>query len=245
MQLEIKLMGTGDAFGSGGRLQTCFLLRTADGPLLLDCGASSLVALKAAGEEPNDVGWVLITHLHGDHFGGLPFLILDGQFRHRERPLVIAGPPGIGERVTAALECFFPGSSTARRRYEVRFQELREGAASRVGSVRVEAFAVEHPSGAPAHALRLEHEGRVITYSGDTAWTESLVAAAQGADLFLCEAYTRDKKIPYHLDLRTLLDNRARLGCRRLVVTHMGEDMLGGPDEEGFERARDGMVLRL
>jgi ribonuclease BN (tRNA processing enzyme) len=245
MQLEIELLGTGDAFGSGGRLQTCFLLRTPAGPLLLDCGTSCLVALKARGEEPNEVGWALITHLHGDHFGGLPFLILDGQFRRRERPLIVAGPPGIGERVTAAMEILFPGSSQARRRFEVRFEELREGSAAAVGPALVRAFAVEHPSGAPAYALRLECAGRVLAYSGDTGWTESLVAAARGSDLFLCEAYTRDKRVPYHLDLRTLLDNRSRLDCRRLIVTHMGEDMLAGPDEDGYERASDGLVLRL
>lgn len=245
--LEIALLGTGDAFGSGGRLQTCFLLRAPAGSLLVDCGCTSLAALKARGEEPNELGWVFITHLHGDHFGGLPFLILDGQFRRRERPLVIAGPPGIEARVTAAMELFFPGSAAARRRYEVRFEELVEGRMATVGPVRVTAFGVDHPSGAPAYALRIECAGRVVAYSGDTAWTESLVEVARGADLFLCEAYTSGRKVPHHLDLETVLANRGRLACRRLVLTHLGEQALAAaePPVEGVERATDGMVVRL
>jgi ribonuclease BN (tRNA processing enzyme) len=94
-QVELQVLGSGDAFGSGGRFQTCFLLRGAGDPVLIACGASSLIAIKRAGVDPSTLGWVLLSHLHVDHFGGVPFLILDGQFSRRTRPLVIAGPPSV------------------------------------------------------------------------------------------------------------------------------------------------------
>src|SRR5437879_5953655 len=122
--VDVQILGSGDAFGSGGRLQACFALRGGPEDLLVECGASSLVAMKRAGIEPNDIAWVVVSHLHGDHFGGLPFLVLDGQFRRRERPLVIAGPPGLGERLHAAMEVLFPGSASASRRFETRVVEL-------------------------------------------------------------------------------------------------------------------------
>src|SRR5919204_495218 len=104
-------LGSGDAFGSGGRLQACISVRSEQAHVLLDCGASSLVAMKRLGVEPNSVDAVVLTHLHGDHFGGIPFLVLDGQFSRRERPLLVAGPPGTRERVVQAMEVLFPGSS--------------------------------------------------------------------------------------------------------------------------------------
>jgi ribonuclease BN (tRNA processing enzyme) len=92
--MRLTIIGSGDAFGSGGRFNTCFFLETAKGKLLVDCGASSLVALKAQGLDPNEVDGIVLSHLHGDHFGALPFLLMDAQFlMRRERPLLIAISP--------------------------------------------------------------------------------------------------------------------------------------------------------
>jgi ribonuclease BN (tRNA processing enzyme) len=244
--VTLRFLGSGDAFGSGGRLQTCLHLSGAgDGSVLLDCGASSLVALKGAGLHPSDVGWVLLTHLHGDHFGGLPFLVLDGQFARRARPLVVAGPPGVRGRVEAAMEILFPGSTSVARRFEVTYVELADRVPVVVGPARVTPFAVEHPSGAPPHALRVEYGGRTVAYSGDTQWTDSLVDAAQGADLFVCEAYTFDRPVRFHLDHATLRARRERLGARRIILTHLGPEMLARAAEAEWECADDGLAVSL
>ena len=242
---QLQLLGTGDAFGSGGRFQTCLLLRGSGGAVLIDCGASSLIAMKRAGVDPSEIASVLLTHLHGDHFGGLPFLILDGQFSGRERPLVIAGPPGVRERTEAAMEVLFPGSAGVTRRFAIEFMELQDREAAVVGPVGVTAFAVEHASGAPSYALRVEYDGKVVAYSGDTEWTESLVDAARSADVFVCEAYFFEKKIKYHLDYRTLRANRRRLDCGRLILVHMSQEMLSHADEIDIEMAEDGQIIAL
>ncbi|MGH9203160.1 MAG: MBL fold metallo-hydrolase, partial [Vicinamibacterales bacterium] len=187
--IAVRFLGSGDAFGSGGRLQTCILVQSDTFSFLLDCGASALIALKRDGVSPNDVDIILITHLHGDHFGGLPFFILDGQFARRFNPLCVAGPPGLRTRMTEAMEVFFPGSWAARRKFEVHLEEMADGVRTALGPLQVTPHEVVHASGAPAYALRVEFEGRVITYSGDSAWTDRLVDAAAGADLFICEAY--------------------------------------------------------
>jgi ribonuclease BN (tRNA processing enzyme) len=243
--VELTFIGSGDAFGSGGRFQTCLLLSGADEPLLIDCGASSLVALKRAGVDPGAIGAVALSHLHGDHFGGVPFLVLDGQFSRRARPLVIAGPPGVRARVEAAMEAFFPGSTRVPRRFETVFVELAGLERSPVGAARVTPFPVVHESGAPSYALRIEYGGAVVVYSGDTEWTESLVEAAQGADLFVCEAYSFERKIRYHLDHASLAEHAGRLGCRRIVLTHMGPEMLARRADTRFECAEDGQALDL
>jgi ribonuclease BN (tRNA processing enzyme) len=84
--VRVTVEGSGDAFGSGARYQTCIAL-TGDGQghptLLVDCGATALTALCEQQIDPNRIRTVVVSHVHGDHFGGLPFLILDGQFRRR------------------------------------------------------------------------------------------------------------------------------------------------------------------
>lgn len=128
--LSVTFVGSGDAFGSGGRYQTCMAVRTEDagaGLVLVDCGATSLTALKLAGLDPGEVSTVVVSHLHGDHFGGLPFLVLDGQFSRRARPLRVLGPPGLRDRLTTAMETLFPGSSSVERRFVVDVVELDPG----------------------------------------------------------------------------------------------------------------------
>ena len=113
--MRLTIVGSGDAFGSGGRFNTCFFLEIRERHIASDCGASSLVALKAHRLDPNRVDGIVLSHLHGDHFGALPFLLLDAQFlARRERPLLIAGPPGTRARLDAALEVFFPHSTESK-----------------------------------------------------------------------------------------------------------------------------------
>jgi len=243
--LQLQFLGSGDAFGSGGRFQTCLYVRDSHDGLLIDCGASSMIPMKRTGINPSEIRWICITHLHGDHFGGVPFLILDGQFNRRTLPIAIAGPPGVETRVRAAMENFFPGSSQSGKRFSVEFVELRPRQPTKIGPSMVTAFAVEHPSGAPAYALRFDWGEKVIVYSGDTGWSENLVDACRGADLFICEAYFFDKQIAHHLDYQTVLKQYNRFECRRLILTHASEDLLGRLKEVEIEVAVDGQIVEL
>jgi ribonuclease BN (tRNA processing enzyme) len=243
--LRLRFLGSGDAFGSGGRLQTCLCLEGPGGHVLIDCGATALVAMKCASIDPASVGCVLLSHLHGDHFGGVPFLVLDGQFNRRDRPLTVAGPPGTRDRVVSTMEVLFPGSSLANRRFPTNLVELAPGAPSAIGPVTVTGFPVEHASGAPAYALRVTWARHTVAYSGDTEWCESLVEAAEGADLFVCEAYTFKRRVRYHLDHATLARNIGRIRARRVILTHLGPEMLAHRNEATTECADDGLVVEV
>src|SRR5437667_7514343 len=121
---RVRFLGSGDAFGSGGRFQACIHVRTGDSSVLLDCGASSLIAMRRFGVEPNEIDAILISHLHGDHFGGIPFFILDGQFlSKRDRPLFVSGPPSIEASLRQAQQALFAGSSQTQHNYHYRLLE--------------------------------------------------------------------------------------------------------------------------
>lgn len=243
--MELRVLGCGDAFGSGGRLNTCFHVTAPATCFLIDCGASALIAMRRFGVDPNGIETVFLTHLHGDHFGGLPFLILDAQLvSRRTAPLTVAGPPGLGERLPALMEAMFPGSSAVKRKFTLHVIEVPPQIPVEINGVTVTAFPVEHPSGAPSYALRLGVEDKVLCYTGDTQWVDALVAAARGADLLIAEAYTAERPVRYHLDLATLRRHLPEIGARSVLLTHMSPDMLGR-DVEGCETAEDGRVVRF
>ena len=243
-KMNVRFLGSGDAFGSGGRFQTCIHvnLEGSDAAhLLVDCGASSLVAMKRYGVETSDIDAILLSHLHGDHFGGLPFFILEARYiSDRKKPLVVAGPPGLEARVNEAMEVLYPGSSEADQSFTLEFVELKEETIAEIGPFAVTPYPVVHPSGAPAYALRISYEDTILAFSGDTEWTDALNKVASEADLFICECNSFEKGVPNHLDYRTLAEHREELGCRRLVVTHMGEEMLCRIEKLDVEGAEDG-----
>jgi ribonuclease BN (tRNA processing enzyme) len=243
--MELTFLGSGDAFAGGGRFQACLHLAGGDEPLLLDCGATTLVALRRADIDPSSIGYVALSHLHGDHFAGLPWLILDGQFAKRTRPLQIAGPAGVDERVNRTFEALYPGAAAAERGFPTIFVELAEQTECNLGPARITPFEVRHSSGAPSYALRVEYAGKVIAYSGDTEWTDALIDVADGADLFVCECNFFEPRGPGHMDYRTLAAKRPQLNCDRIVLTHMSEHMLGHLGEVEVEAASDGAVIAL
>lgn len=242
--MEIRFVGSGDAFGSGGRFQTCIRLQAKGFTALIDCGATSLTAMKAQHLDPGEVDAVVISHLHGDHFGGLPFLLLDGQFTHRTKTMTVFGPSGTADRLHSAMETLYPGSSAVRRRFDVEVVELDGGGgALSTGPLTVSSWEVDHASGAPALAVRTHLDGTTFAYSGDTAWTDALVTASAGTDVFVCEAYTYESPVRYHLDYRTLREHADEIESNRLVLTHMGPSMLDRLAELDYEAAADGLVF--
>lgn len=249
MSLRVKVIGAGDAFGSGGRLNTCFLVDRGEQSFLIDCGASAIIGLRRYGVDPNTIGTIVLSHLHGDHFGGLPFFILDAQLvSRRTRPLVIAGPHGLPARLDALMEAMFPGSSKAVRKFSTELIEFAAETPATLGppGLLATGYPVEHPSGSPSLALRLECDGRVIAYTGDTQWVDALIEAGRHADLLIAEAYWFDRKLPFHLDFKTLRGRLAEIGAKRLLLTHMSAEMLGRLSEvDRGEPASDGLEIQI
>jgi len=244
--MQLQFVGCGDAFGSGGRQNTCFHVTGAAVNFLIDCGATSLPALKRLGIARDSIDLILITHFHGDHFAGLPFLLLDAQFTRRARPLVIAGPQGIETKLKTAMEVMFEHSSKTQQRFEVSIIELKPEERRSFGAVTVTPYPVVHgDSGGPFLAYRIEAEGRIICYSADTEWTEALIPAARDADMFIAEAYTYDRIVKNHLSLKTLEAHLGKINAKKLILTHMSDDMLGRVDKLPYIAAKDGMIVDL
>ncbi|CAN5316342.1 MBL fold metallo-hydrolase [soil metagenome] len=245
MVTTVRVLGCSDAFSSGGRLFPSFHVESKSATFLLDCGPTALLAMKRMELDPNRLDAVLISHFHGDHIGGIPFLELElGIMRERKRPLTIAGPPGVAARLQQVRDALYP-SLTPKQRVEMDFIEWVDGDEVPVGDAAVRTSRVVHTPETQPHALRVAVDGCTIAYSGDTEWTDALIPLADGADLFICEASTFAVQVENHLSYETLMAHRGQLGCERLLITHMSDDMLRMLPVEGAEAAEDGLTLVL
>jgi ribonuclease BN (tRNA processing enzyme) len=244
--LDVRFLGTGDAFGSGGRLPTATLLRGASGTLLVDCGPATLPALRGHGGSPEDVDAIVLTHLHGDHFSGIPFLLMDAHYASaRTRPLVIVGPAGVEAAVARAHDVLFPGAGVLSFRFPLVYQEFEAGVPMDAGPGRVTPMPVSHSVAIPCFGVRIEMAGVVVAFTGDTEWTPTLPSLAAGADLFVCECFGFDAAPPHHLDFRTLTAHRSEFACRQLLLTHMGEEMLSRAAALGLATTADGLLVTV
>jgi ribonuclease BN (tRNA processing enzyme) len=245
--MHVTFVGCGDAFGSGGRLNTCFHVRAARTVFLIDCGASSLIGMNRLGIDRNAIDTILVTHFHADHFGGIPFFMLDAQFNTRRvRPLTIAGPPGLRDWYVRAMDTAFAGSSKTQQKFELNFVELESAERRSLGDIAVRPARVRHaPAEGPFFAYRIEVDGKTLAFSGDTEWVENLVEIGREADLMISECYSFEKKVPFHLDYATLKTKLPRINPKRLILTHLNAEALAHIGTTGCEVASDGMTVEV
>jgi ribonuclease BN (tRNA processing enzyme) len=245
--MQLQFVGCGDAFGSGGRFNTCFHLVGRGINALIDCGATSLVSMNKLAINRNDIDVIFISHFHADHIGALPFFILESNYvLKRQRPHTISGPPGLKSHYAEIMEVAFPGSNSLELSFPLTLRELEIGKRNEIAPMRLTPYHVVHDDRAgPCLGFRIEAEGKVIAFSGDTQWTETLIDIGRDADLFICEAYTRDKPVTGHMALSLLEPHLGKIRPKRLVLTHMSNDMLARRAELPFETAEDGMIVEL
>jgi len=243
---SVRFVGSGDSFGSGGRFQTCILGEIGGRRFLMDCGTSSLIALRQQGIDPNDIEVILVTHMHGDHCGGVPFLLMDAMLgSKRTRPLVVAGPPGTRGAMEALRDALFPGSQAMKPKFDYRYVEMQAGVPNDIDGICVTPFPALHTPETSPTMLRVECGGRVLMYTGDTEWTDAIVAAADNADLLVTECCFYEKAVRTHMNYKAFKAQLARINAKAVVLTHMAREMLEHAHEVPERCAHDGMVFRL
>ncbi len=246
MTVRVRFVGCGDSFGSGGRFQTCILVDSPTMRFAIDFGASSLIALNQQGIEHNSIDAVLLTHLHGDHCGGVPFMLMDAMLAaKRTRPLVIAGPKDTQARLYEISEALFPGMHVMRPKFPLHYIDLEIGQPHHILELVVTPQAARHTWQTNPIALRVEVGGKVVSYTGDGEWTEDLAKIGQGADLLIAESYFYHKPVKWHLNYPAICEHQDDFGAKRIILTHMSQDMLAHVDEIPETCAEDGMVVTL
>ncbi len=245
--VDILFIGTGDAFGSGGRRNSAILVRANGRTLLLDCGPTTLSGLKQLGVDPSEIDAIAISHFHGDHAAGVPFLMLDALYENpRKTPLTVLGPPGVESRIAGLCEDYaysFQGDSE--RTLDVHFEEISIHSPTEIAGMPIRSCRAQHHPETLPHMFSLTVGGRTIFFTGDTGWHEELPDRVGDADLLITECVFYEPRFEHHLSHVELERARARFRCGRIVLTHLGSEILAHRDDVRFETVDDGTRIRL
>jgi ribonuclease BN (tRNA processing enzyme) len=188
--------------------------------VLLDLGSGALGALQRH-LDPHSLDALFLTHLHPDHCIDVTGLYVHRRYHPGGSPaerLPVYGPQGSSARLAAAYE----GLDERRLGRQFDFRELADGFVAEVGPLRITARRVNHPI--EAYGFRVEGDGAVVAYSGDTDDCPALVDLARDADLFLVDsAFVEGRDLPrgVHLTGRRAAEVAVAAGADRLMLTHL------------------------
>ena len=243
---EVVFIGTSDAFGAGGRRQSAVFARGERGGMLFDCGGTTNTGLADLGLSRDEVDVILISHFHGDHFGGIPAFLYAALYTdHRKHAVEIVGPPEIEARVHALADAMGHHLGDREWTFPIHYREIHAGETMSAGPAELQAFATHHQPEANPHGYRVRLGREQIAYSGDTGWFDGLPGHVAESDLFICECTLHRAELDFHLSLEEMREHRDDLDCGRLILTHLGEEMSRERGQIEIETADDGMAVKL
>ena len=245
--VTLTILGSGDAFASGGRAQAGYVLEIGGKRVLLEAGPSVLAEMKRNGIAADSLDLILISHLHGDHFCGLPFLFLEYMYeRPRKRPLTIAGPKNLEKRTWTLMRAMYSRYNFQQLQSEVKWVVLEPGERYRIAGLKISTIRSPHTSPDVSLSLKIVAAAKTFVFSGDTGWNDELVEFSASADLLLCECtYYESDHLRFHMNYPELRRNLDRFKVKRMILTHLGREPIEHAREIDIEMGFDGMKLEL
>ena len=238
--MEIILTGTGSPLPDANRAGPSTLVKAGDTHILVDAGRGTVMRMAGAGSLPAFLGAVLITHLHSDHVCALNDVITTHWVMTQgNATLAIYGPPGTAQFVERQMHALEPDIGYRIAHHDlltegpnVAVTELEPGDSFDIGGVQIATAATVHAPVEPTIGYRLEHQGSVAAIVGDTIVCDGVDKLAAGADAYVQTVIRRDLVeliqhemmqdiLDYHSGVVDAAQTAARVGAKRLVLTHM------------------------
>ena len=241
--LELSFLGSANAFTLGGRYWSGFV---ANGRYVFDAPPTLLPHLKRLGLPPTGIQAVFISHFHGDHFMGLPFLFLEYLYlTPRQDDLYIVGPPGIEAKMEGLANMAFPGLSEADAGYRRVYLEARPGGERPLADARFQALKMRHAGEKlEAFGYKLRLGDKTVAYTGDTEMCDEIFLLAEGADVLVMDCSYCEGEGPEHMGLEGVREVRKRVSPRTVIIlTHLDNEP--ATVTEGLLVARDFATFRF
>lgn len=221
--LSLSFLGSGNAFAPGGLCWNGFL---ANERYLFETPPQALMALNRLGVDPNAIEVVVISHHHGDHFLGLPFLLLHWKHLGRKAPVTIVGPRGTEQVASTVSEAVYPGLLNAR--YPLTWIDATPGTPLSLPGLELEPVAVQHdPALDCSLGYRARLGDRLLGYTGDSAICEGVLDLARTSDVLVSECASRATHNEIHMNLvddMPVVQAAMQPGAS-LVLTHVAADV--------------------
>lgn len=215
--MHITFVGVGEAFDEN-QLNTSLLVETSGTSLLLDCGFSAPMGFWKAADRPLELDAIYISHFHGDHFFGIPALLVRMKQEGRTAPLIIMGQPGVEATLRQTLELAYPGSLDTAS-FDITYVECSAGQDRPLGDMSLRFAVSDHPR--PCLAVRVDSAEGAFFYSGDGRPTEDTAALAKGVGLIVHESFTLENSMPGHGTVDGSIDFARRAGAQQLALVHI------------------------
>jgi len=247
MSAKVTFAGSGDAFGTGGKFNSCFVVDVDDFRYCIEFGATSLVALNQVGIDHASIDAIVFTHIHADHCSGIPSMLLDSMLgAKRTKPLIIAGPRETEVRMKEMMESMLPGSLVMVPKFDLTWIDMEIMKPNAVGEkLTVTPYPAYHTAETNPTSVRCEAGGKVVSYTGDSAWTKHIPKISKDADLFICESYFFEKPVRFHMNYPDVKEHWDEFQAKRVILTHFSREMLPMADKVPEECAYDGLVVQI
>ncbi len=242
---KVTVIGSGNAFNMDGRAHACYLLEDTEGDLMLmDFGATSLLRMQENRIDAGRIDYLILTHFHGDHFLGLPFLLLHlDLILKRKKEFIILGPEGVQSVCTRLMDLAYPGLEIS---FPLVYREITTSPVN-AGRFIIRPFPINHRPESLGYAVS-GSSGRIFSFSGDSRFDDNLLDLIAGSDLAVIELSLEEQEegSVSHVSLGELINGRNQIRAKRIVFSHIYDDLAAKARRAGIgESARDGMEFFL
>ena len=215
--MKIQFIGTGSITAKEN--PACLLI---DDHILVDCGNGIVKALLKENIDIFAIDTLLITHLHGDHFVDLPFLILPRSFTPVSNTLRILCPSGTEEAVRKLTELIYSDVeplSDLCSKGQVVFEEFEAEEEMKAGDYSIRSIPVDHGNFSPSYGFLISDGKHTLGVSGDSTLCEGVEIILQETDAAVLDCSFPEANAS-HMGSRTLLELSEKYDVI-LAATHM------------------------
>ncbi len=221
---ECIVLGSGNSFNINGRGHTSFLI---DGEILVDCGPTILYNIEKFKIDISNLQIILITHFHGDHFLGLPFVMLYFEYIvHRKQPITIIGPKGLKKNYKKLLNLSYPGIEFS---FQIPIIELKKNQTITTyvnnKHYTIKSYPITHKK--ESIGYRITNNNKTFAFTGDTILNEQVYHLLEDVNIGILELSLQDNpenKIS-HVSLSEVLQNRDKIKAKKLYFNHITDKL--------------------